>query len=435
MLLGTTFAWFTDTKTTGVNKIQAGTLKVDLQDADDQSLVNAGLTFRNKAGSTDILWEPGATFETQQFKIVSTGNLALKYKLELNGVNVSDNKLMEVIKLKVVDADGTAVDLENFEGYLTPEAKKSGLMKITATMDPAADNQYQDQSCTGISITVFATQHTYEQDINGTDYDENAMYDDEVIFVNTPDDLVNAFANLEEGALISIGADLDMTGKTITPVTGNKGFTMKGNGHTISNLTSTESALFVDHSGSSAYFFYDVKLENCSVNSSDNYAALFVGDGDTSGNVTIDGCEVKNCTVHGNKWTAMFIAYNSGYDVNNNGPVYGNNTIRNCTVVGGSVTGGGSTGVAVGHAGGNPATNNIISNLTISGTTITGEDAAHEGIVVGTAHVGITVIENITIDNVTTTNNTNTGVRQYYGRNLPGDTGKLTIDGVEQSAT
>ena len=35
MLVGTTFAWFTDTASTGVNKIESGTLKVDIVDAED----------------------------------------------------------------------------------------------------------------------------------------------------------------------------------------------------------------------------------------------------------------------------------------------------------------------------------------------------------------------------------------------------------------
>ena len=38
MLLGTTFAWFTDTASTGVNTIQAGTLQVALQDSVGNSL-------------------------------------------------------------------------------------------------------------------------------------------------------------------------------------------------------------------------------------------------------------------------------------------------------------------------------------------------------------------------------------------------------------
>ena len=35
MLMGTTFAWFTDTASTAVNKIQAGTLDVGLEMSND----------------------------------------------------------------------------------------------------------------------------------------------------------------------------------------------------------------------------------------------------------------------------------------------------------------------------------------------------------------------------------------------------------------
>ena len=45
MLLGTTFAWFTDTATTAVSSIQSGTLKVDLVDANDATLVGQTLNF------------------------------------------------------------------------------------------------------------------------------------------------------------------------------------------------------------------------------------------------------------------------------------------------------------------------------------------------------------------------------------------------------
>ena len=38
MLVGTTFAWFTDTASTGVNKIVAGNLKVDIVDKEGKSL-------------------------------------------------------------------------------------------------------------------------------------------------------------------------------------------------------------------------------------------------------------------------------------------------------------------------------------------------------------------------------------------------------------
>lgn len=245
--------------------------------------------------------------------------------------------------------------------------------------------------------------------------------------VKTADDLVNAFANLKAGETIYIVNDIDMTGKTVTPVTGNKSFTMLGNGHTIKNLNSTERALFVAHSGSAAYTFEDVVLENCSVDSATNYAALFVGDGDTSDAITIKNCVVKNCTVKSAKYAAAFIGYTAGYNVQNNGPVYSDVLIENCSVIGGSITGGGSVGAAIGHAGGNVDTTSTITGLKVDGVAINGEDAEHTGIVVGTAHIGKTIINATTYANVTGNYNTSTVL---YGRFVPGTTGSLTIDGI-----
>ena len=68
MLIGTTFAWFTDTASTAVNKIQSGTLKVDIVKEDGvTSIKNESMSFVNKDGSANILWEPGATFMTPAF--------------------------------------------------------------------------------------------------------------------------------------------------------------------------------------------------------------------------------------------------------------------------------------------------------------------------------------------------------------------------------
>ena len=59
MLVGSTFAWFTDTATTSVNTIQAGTLKVDIVNESGTSLKGSSMSFVNSDGSADILWEPG----------------------------------------------------------------------------------------------------------------------------------------------------------------------------------------------------------------------------------------------------------------------------------------------------------------------------------------------------------------------------------------
>ncbi|MBR4766874.1 MAG: SipW-dependent-type signal peptide-containing protein, partial [Clostridia bacterium] len=65
MLIGTTFAWFTDSVTTGTNTIQAGTLDIDLVDAEGNSLAGQQLEFAKAAGAPSdeqVLWEPGCTY-------------------------------------------------------------------------------------------------------------------------------------------------------------------------------------------------------------------------------------------------------------------------------------------------------------------------------------------------------------------------------------
>ena len=99
MLVGTTFAWFTDSASTAVNKIQAGTLDVQLLDEQGNSLEGQTLVWQKAADAPAdeaILWEPGCTYELQPFKIRNNGNLALKYKVVISGID-GDDELNEVI--------------------------------------------------------------------------------------------------------------------------------------------------------------------------------------------------------------------------------------------------------------------------------------------------------------------------------------------------
>ena len=87
MLVGTTFAWFTDTASTGVNKIQAGNLDIEVEyrttaDSNWKTLDNATDLF----GAADTRFEPGHT-RVVELKIKNAGNLALKYKIGMNVVS------------------------------------------------------------------------------------------------------------------------------------------------------------------------------------------------------------------------------------------------------------------------------------------------------------------------------------------------------------
>lgn len=181
MLIGTTFAWFTDTASTAVNKIQSGTLDVDIIGSGGESLDGKTLSFKDKYNNSDILWEPGARFKLDSFSIVNKGNLALQYKVLINGVNGSA-KLLEAIDF-TVSKNGTEVPLDTWSGILLPvggtatgeeEVGQSRAITIYGTMKTTAKNEYQNLSIEGLGITVIATQYTYENDSNNNQYDLNA---------------------------------------------------------------------------------------------------------------------------------------------------------------------------------------------------------------------------------------------------------------------
>ena len=200
MLVGTTFAWFTDTASTGVNKIQAGNLDVDIIGEDGKSLdgkslsfVKAGLTTDTGAeidpnATTEILWEPGCRYVTEGFRIANNGNLALKWKAEINKDNIVDGKaaptakdgksLLDVIDFYVVtgtDENAEAVAIENFKGNLEAN-KTSDVYYIKGVMKTTAGNDYQSLTLEGITITVYATQLTAEFDSFDNQYDKDAKY-------------------------------------------------------------------------------------------------------------------------------------------------------------------------------------------------------------------------------------------------------------------
>ena len=172
MLVGATFAWFTDTASTGVNKIQAGNLKValEMKDAAGQWVPAEGKTldFVKAAAGEQVLWEPGCTYELPAVYVKNNGKLALKYKVAITGINGSA-KLNDVIDWTINDADLSAD--HSLSAGATSEA-----LTIKGHMQESAGNDYMNESIDGIAITVYATQDTVEYDSFTNQYDENATY-------------------------------------------------------------------------------------------------------------------------------------------------------------------------------------------------------------------------------------------------------------------
>ena len=199
MLVGTTFAWFTDTASTGVNKIQAGNLKVLLVDENGNDLEGKTLEWKtvDNRAQAQILWEPGCTYELQPVYVKNDGNLALKYKIVISGINGSA-KLNKVIDWTIND---TALESDHsLAAGATSEA-----LTIKGHMQETAGNEYQDEFIDGIAITVYATQDTVENDSFGPDYDANATYYPVI-------DLAGLKDAIKNGGNVAVDADVEVSG-------------------------------------------------------------------------------------------------------------------------------------------------------------------------------------------------------------------------------
>ena len=242
MLIGTTFAWFTDTASTGVNKIVSGNLKVDIIGANSNSRIEK-LNFK-KAAATDaeagaeILWEPGCRYLTEGFRIANKGNLALKWKAQVNMNNIINGKvegstiakdgksLLDVIDFYVVtstDENAEAVAIEDFVGNLK-KTETSEVYYIKGVMQTTAGNDYQDLTLDGITVTVIAAQDTVENDSFDNQYDKDAKYP--IVAMDALQELINNAAEP-----VSVKLEGNIAGSLTVPQ--DKDVTLDLNGFTL----------------------------------------------------------------------------------------------------------------------------------------------------------------------------------------------------------
>ena len=208
MLVGTTFAWFTDTASTGVNKIQAGNLDIELQMKDNDGNWDKAegktLTFKTEdnRAADKILWEPGCRYELPELRIVNKGNLALKYKVIINGIK-GDAKLNEAIDWTINGADISLTEEHLLAGQTGAPFTIKGVMKTTA------GNEYQGLSIDGIGITVVATQYTYEKDSIDDQYDKDADATIQVNKDNIQDYLDGKYGSIDGMTLVLAAGNYD----------------------------------------------------------------------------------------------------------------------------------------------------------------------------------------------------------------------------------
>ena len=341
MLVGTTFAWFTDTASTGVNKIQAGNLDVKLEYKNSEQTAFAETNTNTKVFKDGALWEPGHV-EYVVLKISNAGNLALKYKLGINianevgSTNVYGNefKLSDYIKFAVIEGEANVADRTTLvaaaervgsklinEGYSkeshldTKDANET--VTLVVWMPTGVGNEANYKVAEGITapsidlgINVVATQYMHESDSFNNQYDKDAEYP---ISVTTGDELQAIVSNATAPVNIVltnsittnnfvIPADkdvtLDLNGRTVTNA---ESHTILNKGH----LTLTDSS--ADKSGQ----IISLKGNTAALRNGDNAVCVVEG-----GTISRDG-------VNGNTWHVVEnfgkMTFNGGKVVLKNG--------------------------------------------------------------------------------------------------------------------
>ena len=348
MLVGTTFAWFTDTASTNVNKIVSGNLKVDIiGEKSDSHIETLNFTKAGTVVGTDaaaaILWEPGCRYLTEGFRIANNGNLALKWKAEINKGGARDGKvagstiakdgksLLDVIDFYVVtskEENAEAVKIEDFTGNLTAGAK-SGVYYIKGVMQTTAGNDYQDLTLDGITITVYATQDTVENDSFNNQYDKYAQYGERTVKNEPPVVGTNGIYGLVDSGRDNINTKNvtysipagNYDGKFYSQHFGINS-TFDGNGSTFTGKfelncgyvpTTEESTLVVSNLNVNGDLIITASSNNVVINNcnAQHISVLKISD-DTK--VIIDGCTVNGVgmdTQSGNNKYGIYITRNS----------------------------------------------------------------------------------------------------------------------------
>jgi predicted ribosomally synthesized peptide with SipW-like signal peptide len=309
LLIGSTFAWFTSTASTGVNKIQAGNLKVDLEMSTDgtnwESAEGKTLTFKTKddRAADQILWEPGCTYELPQLRVVNKGNLALKYKIQITGIQ-GDAKLNEVIDWTINDND-----INLTEGHLTA-GQQGDAFTIKGHMQDNANNDYQNLTIDGIGITVCATQDTVENDSFNNTYDKDAEYP---ISVTTGDELQAIVSSATAPVNIVLANDIT-TNNFVIPA--DKDVTLDLNGRTVKNeeshtILNQGHLTLTDSSADKRGQIISCKGKTAALRNGDNAVCVVEG-----GTISRDGAD-------GNTWHTVenfgTMTFNGGKVIANDG--------------------------------------------------------------------------------------------------------------------
>lgn len=221
MLIGTTYAWFTDTALSTGNVIKSGTLQVGFNYTDAVEDPETTQSWQDAENTTifkdSVLWEPGYT-QAYHLQVVNEGSLALKYNLVIEPVGYPDpeSDIAEVIDVyysvpaQQINNRGEVSEKLQKIGTLSQVMKNTSRVaqatsghlssggaeaKVTLAlkMQETAGNEYQDKQVNaGFNVKLFATQWTEEYDTFDNQYDasanpnEEGVLESEGVYVTVP---------------------------------------------------------------------------------------------------------------------------------------------------------------------------------------------------------------------------------------------------------
>lgn len=332
MLVGTTFAWFTDSVTSKNNVIKAGNLDVELEYA--KVVDGAATAWSTVEGKSDIfdpeaLWEPGRV-EVVYLKVSNLGNLALKYQLsvtvfnEIAGINVAGDpfKLSEHLVFKVVEMPDTLTTYDDRDAITAAAGTELGMDSYTSKttslevggVDYVALIVYMPESVGNeanyrgdaiptieLGVDILATQASdngtfdAEDDSFGGNYDKDAWVDG--MSVSSAKDLQSALNN---GAThITIEEDI-VTDETITVPAGSNSGRVKAR--------AISGAVVIDLNGKSISVAEDKKTTTYAITNLGNLVLMdSVGGGSVNSRGIYNGSETNTAA----KITVLSGTYNA----------------------------------------------------------------------------------------------------------------------------
>lgn len=364
MMAGSTFAWFTDSVSSGTNTITTGKLDVQLLHTNQyvttaKEVGQNTLLFTDEKGKS-IDWEPGAV-AYENFTVKNSGDLALNYRLalDLNNANTiagTDKSLKDVLKVKIVKGGVSASDVKedalknatNFAAvtdgqinipaaagdareqklakdaksatygvilYWQPDPERDYKYNLTNYSNKDSNNKEKDLTSDGndhlsidLGISLAATQAIEESDSAGNTYDQGAIYP-----ASSAAELKDALSKAGKGDVVELTGNIALD----SDLSISRDVTIRSTGGAV---ISGESVVI----GSSA----DVKLQGITFKSprSSENKGISLKASDYAGKLILD-----KCTFEEPQWSSFKIDAKASANV----------TIKNCTFD--------ASGTAAGH--------------------------------------------------------------------------------------